>query len=73
MTAEQQQLAHALLAAGLSQQGYIKAVSIMSLDEVLKVLEAGKGPHRDPEGYFFTVFGEPSATGTWGYLSLIHI
>ncbi len=67
MTGEQKQLAHALLAAGLSQQGYIKAVSIMSLDQVLKVLEAGKGPERDPEGYFFTVFGEPSATGTWGY------
>lgn len=67
MTAEQKQLAHALLAAGLSQQGYIKAVSIMSLDQVLKVLEGGKGPMRDPEGYFFTVFGEPSATGTWGY------
>ena len=67
MTAEQQQLAHALLAAGLSQQGYIKAVSIMSLDQVLKLMEGGKGPARDPEGYFFTVFGEPSATGTWGY------
>lgn len=67
MTGEQQQLAHALLAAGLSQQGYIKAVSIMSLDQVLKIMEASKGPLRDPEGYFFTVFGEPSATGTWGY------
>ncbi len=67
MTPEQKQLAHALLAAGLSQQGYIKAVSIMSLDEVLKVLEGGKGPGRDPEGYFFTVFGQPSATATWGY------
>jgi hypothetical protein len=67
MTPEQKQLAHALLAAGLSQQGYIKAVSIMSLDEVLKILEGGKGPMRDPEGYFFTVFGEPSASGTWGY------
>jgi Protein of unknown function (DUF3500) len=67
MTAEQKQLAHALLAAGLSQQGYIKAVSIMSLDEVLKILENGKGPQRDPDGYFFTVFGEPSATGSWGY------
>jgi hypothetical protein len=67
MTSEQKQLAHALLAAGLSQQGYIKAVSIMSLDEVLKLLEGGKGPQRDPEGYFFTVFGDPSAAGTWGY------
>lgn len=67
MTAEQKQLAHALLAAGLSQQGYIKAVSIMSLDQVLKIMEGGAAPTRDPDGYFFTVFGEPSASGTWGY------
>jgi len=67
MTSEQKQLAHALLAAGLSQRGYIKATTIMSLDEVLKIMEQEKGPHRDPDGYFFTVFGEPSESGTWGY------
>jgi hypothetical protein len=67
MTGEQKQLAHALLAAGLSQQGYIKAVSIMSLDQVLKIMEGDQTLRRDPDGYFFTVFGEPSATGTWGY------
>src|SRR5579872_7575983 len=67
MTSEQKQLAHALLAAGLSQRGYIKATTIMSLDEILRVMENGKGPRRDPEGYFFTIFGEPSETGTWGY------
>jgi hypothetical protein len=67
MTPTQKQLAHALLAAGLSQRGYIKASTIMSLDEVLRILENGKGPRRDPEGYFFTVFGAPADTGTWGY------
>ena len=67
MTPAQKQLAHALLAAGLSQRGYIKATSIMSLDEVLRVMENGKGPRRDPDGYFFTIFGEPSETGAWGY------
>ena len=67
MTSTQKQLAHALLAAGLSQRGYIKASTIMSLDDILRVMENGKGPRRDPEGYFFTVFGEPSETGTWGY------
>ena len=67
MTATQKQLAHALLAAGLSQRGYIKATTIMSLDEILRVMENGKGPRRDPDGYFFTIFGEPSETGTWGY------
>src|SRR5579863_3381430 len=69
MTSYQTKLAHALLAAGLSQHGYIKAVSIMSLEDVLKQLEQGKAsaPQRDPDGYFFTVFGEPSANGVWGY------
>jgi hypothetical protein len=67
MNGAQKHLAHALLSAGLSQRGYIKAITIMSLDEVLKVLEQGKGPVRDPDGYFFSVFGEPSETGTWGY------
>src|SRR5579864_2128969 len=67
MTSAQKHLAHALLSAGLSQRGYIKAVSIMSLDEVLRIMEQGKGPVRDPENYAFSVFGEPSETGTWGY------
>jgi uncharacterized protein DUF3500 len=67
MTPYQKHLAHALLSAGLSQRGYIKAVEIMSLEDVLRILENGKGPQRDPEGYFFTVFGEPADNGTWGY------
>jgi Protein of unknown function (DUF3500) len=67
MNSAQKHLAHALLAAGLSQRGYIKAVSIMSLDEILRILENGTGPVRDPDRYFFSVFGEPSETGIWGY------
>ena len=67
MSPPQKHLAHALLSAGLSQRGYIKAISIMSLDDVLRVMEQGKGPVRDPENYYFSVFGEPAETGTWGY------
>lgn len=67
MTAPQKHLAHALLSAGLSQRGYIKAVTIMSLDDVLRILEHGTGPVRDSDRYFFSVFGEPSETGTWGF------
>ena len=67
MTPTQRALAFALLSAGLSQRGYIKALTIISLEEVLHVLEEGKGPVRDPELYFFTLFGEPSEHGTWGY------
>ena len=36
MTTGQQKLAHALLNSGLSQRGYAKAVTIMSLDDILK-------------------------------------
>lgn len=67
MTAGQRKLALALLSAGLSQRGFIKAATIMSLDDVLAVMEKGRGPRRDPDGYFFSIFGEPSATGEWGY------
>jgi hypothetical protein len=67
MTPAQKHLASALLSAGLSQQGYIKAETVMSLEEVLRLLEKGTGPERDPEKYFVLIFGEPSATGTWGY------
>ncbi len=67
MSPYQKHLASALLAAGLSQTGYIKAVTIMSLEEVLKVLENDSGPHRNPEKYHFTVFGTPSDMGTWGW------
>ncbi len=67
MTSAQKHLAEALLSAGLSQQGIIKAHTIMSLDQVLKEMEKGTGPERDPEKYYVSVFGEPSETGTWGY------
>jgi len=67
MTPPQRALAHALLSAGLSQQGYIKAVTIMSLEDVLRVMENDDGNRRNPEKYYFSVFGEPSDTGTWGF------
>jgi hypothetical protein len=67
MTPTQKHLAEALLSAGLSQQGVIKAHTIMSLEQILKEAEKGAGPERDPEKYFLSVFGEPSEQGTWGY------
>jgi len=67
MTSAQKHLADALLSAGLSQQGVITAHTVMSLEEVLKEMEQGKGPERDPEKYYVSIFGEPSEQGTWGY------
>jgi hypothetical protein len=67
MTPYQKHLAGALLAAGLSQTGYIKAVTIMSLEDVLKIMENDSGERRNPEKYYFSVFGTPSDSGMWGY------
>jgi hypothetical protein len=63
----QRQLANALLAAGLSQRGVTKATTIMSLDEVLREIEQGRGPVRDPELYYFTLFGQPQSKTPWGW------
>ena len=67
MSPYQKHLASALLAAGLSQTGYIKAVTIMSLEDVLKIMEKDTGERRDPEKYYFSIFGTPANSGTWGY------
>lgn len=65
MDAYQKNLAHALLAAGLSQRGYIKASTIMSVEDVLKTIEKDSGERRNPEKYYISFFGEPTETGTW--------
>lgn len=68
MAPHQRELATALLASGLSQQGFIKAESIMSLDQVLLMMEQGAGANRrDPDNYYVTIFGTPAEKGTWGY------
>ena len=67
MSPYQKHLASALLAGGLSQTGYIKAVTIMSLEDVLKIMENDSGERRNPEKYYFSVFGSPTDAGTWGY------
>src|SRR5438874_5143126 len=65
MTSPQRALAQALLSSGLSQRGFAKASTIMSLEQILYDLEA-KSPTRDAELYFVTLFGQP-ASGPWGW------
>jgi hypothetical protein len=67
MTSTQQQLAEALLSAGLSSQGLVKAHTIMSLEQILLIAEKDGDLERDPAKYFFSIFGEPTMNGTWGY------
>jgi hypothetical protein len=74
MSLEQRLAAHALLRSALSTQGYLKATSIMHLEDVLREIEITLGRNakeataiRDPELYFFTVFGTPSKDAPWGW------
>ena len=78
MDQSQRQLAHQLLKTGLSQRGYMTATQIMALETILGDLEAAqraasplpslaRGFLRDPERYFFSIFGAPSTRDTWGW------
>ena len=70
MSEAQRQRAHDLLKAGLSQRGYLTATAIIDLENVLKAIESASGRgglNRDPELYFFTVFGSPATKGPWGW------
>jgi hypothetical protein len=68
MDEKQQQLAHALVATGVSAQGYEKLSTIMSLEPILAELEGGgRRFPRDPELYYVSVFGEPGTGAPWGW------
>ncbi len=63
--------AHDLISSGLSKAGYDQALSIMSLEEVLYLLEPGdraeRRERRNPGKYYISIFGTPSETGKWGW------
>ncbi|MFN0123881.1 MAG: DUF3500 domain-containing protein [Blastocatellia bacterium] len=67
MNDAQRATALSLLKTSLSQRGFWKAETIMSLENVLQIIE---GPNRrfprDPGLYYVTVFGEPGK-GKWGW------
>jgi hypothetical protein len=67
MTPDQRELATELLRSSLSAMGYQKAERIMQFESLLNEFEKGAGRFlRDPERYYFTLFGEPSNDGRWG-------
>jgi hypothetical protein len=68
MTLEQRRAAHAMLRTILSSRGYLKATSIMQLEDILMILENNTPPgRRDRELYYFAIFGTPSPTEPWGW------
>ena len=68
LNAAQRQLGHALVSTGLSARGYLKAVTVMSLGQVLRDLTPeSPNIYRDSDQYYFTIFGKPGPKGTWGW------
>lgn len=63
----QRRLADALLSSGYSKSGFSKAVSIMSLEDILRQNEKDTTGRRDPLRYHVSVFGKPSVDGTWSW------
>jgi hypothetical protein len=67
MTPVQRDAALSLVKTGTSNDGYIKATTIMNLEAVLRDLEKNGANARNPDWYFFSVFGTPQKTGKWGW------
>ena len=69
MNPTQRQAALSLLKTGLSSQGYDKAMAILDMENVLRVVE-NRPPNdtrRDPDNYYVTIFGDPSAQNPWNW------
>jgi hypothetical protein len=65
MSSEERRAALTFLKSGLSARGFTKVDTIAHLEEVL--FAASGSAIRDPGLYYFTIFGEPSERGTWGW------
>jgi hypothetical protein len=69
MSVGQREAATATLDAALSIRGAREVRAIMALEEVLGQVERDAGwldaPRRDPELYWFSVFGEPGGSEPW--------
>ncbi|HBE70935.1 MAG TPA: hypothetical protein DDW52_22545 [Planctomycetaceae bacterium] len=67
MNATQKEAAMRVLRSAVSKIGFEKSKQIMSLESVLKKLEGDQGRNeRNPEKYYFTVFGKPGLKQKWG-------
>jgi hypothetical protein len=70
MTGPQRAAAMAILDASLSGRGAAEVRAIFALELVLRELERATGrdaQRRDPDRYWFAVFGEPGETAPWSW------
>lgn len=65
LEAAQHPLAFDLLKAGLSEYGFETVETIRDLEHVLREIEGPRATHRNPDDFYFTIFGTPSANGAW--------
>ncbi len=77
LDSEQRKLAHALLSASTSMDGYAKAVSVIAMEHVLYAKTASSSREfadalRDPSRYYVSVFGEPGDASPWGWRMVGH-
>lgn len=65
MSSAERSLAQALLSSGLSQRGFAKAATIISLEQALFDLD-DNAPLRNAELYYVSIFGQPGKDA-WGW------
>jgi hypothetical protein len=71
MTGEQRASAMGIVDATMSTRGAREVADVIALEPVLGAIERDAGrsswPRRDPELYWFAVFGDPSGSGPWSW------
>jgi hypothetical protein len=67
MSDDQKKAVLELLKTGTSDSGFKQAVTIMSLEALLRDLEKNGAMVRNPGWYFVSIFGTPAKTGKWGW------
>ena len=70
MEPSQRELAFKLMSTGLTDRSYDQARQIIALEDVLGPLEKERGVKsfkRDPELYYFTIFGTPEGDDPWAW------
>jgi hypothetical protein len=76
MTIAQRRAALRLFDAGLSARGAASAQQIIALESILRETERIEqilsGEDRDPELYYFSVFGTPGRSAPWGWRASGH-
>lgn len=69
LNAAQRKAGFELLHTALSDTGFTKTVAITRLEKVLREVEnrPDNDDYRDPDKYYFSIFGDPAADSTWAW------